>query len=164
MQNQVREIRYFFYSQAFADGMRTTFAVLLPALIASYLNVFEAGMALSLGAFCVSLTDAPGPIVHKRNSMLICCLFIFIVSLITAFARVSEFLMGLEVVVFSFLFSMFIVYGNRAASIGSAALLVMILSMDTVIAPGEALEHAALVVGGGIWYLLISLLLYQIQP
>jgi uncharacterized membrane protein (TIGR01666 family) len=164
MRNQVREIKYFFYSQAFADGFRTTFAVLLPALIASYFNVFEAGMALSLGAFCVSLTDAPGPIIHKRNSMLICCVFIFFVSLITAFARTSSFFMGAEVVVFSFLFSMFIVYGNRASSIGNAALLVMILSMDTVIAPGGALEHSALVVAGGFWYLAISLLLYQIQP
>jgi uncharacterized membrane protein (TIGR01666 family) len=164
MQNQVREIKYFFYSQAFADGFRTTFAVLLPVLIASYFNQLSAGMTLSLGAFCVSLTDAPGPIIHKRNSMLFCCGFIFLVSLLTSFAKMNVYGMGAEVVVLSFLFSMFIVYGNRASAAGNAALLVMILDMDTLIVPGGILEHSAFIVAGGLWYLLVSLLLYQIQP
>jgi uncharacterized membrane protein (TIGR01666 family) len=121
-------------------------------------------MTLSLGAFCVSLTDAPGPIIHKRNSMLFCCGFIFLVSLLTSFAKMNVYGMGAEVVVLSFLFSMFIVYGNRASAAGNAALLVMILDMDTLIVPGGILEHSAFIVAGGLWYLLVSLLLYQIQP
>ena len=164
MQSQCREIKYFFYSQAFADGFRTTFAVLLPVLIASYFDQLNVGMTLSLGAFCVSLTDAPGAIIYKRNSMLACCIAIFLVSLVTSFAKTAVYGMGAEVVLFSFLFSMFVVYGNRAASVGNAALLVMILDMDTLVVPGGMLEYSVTILAGGLWYVIVSLALYQIQP
>ena len=55
-----RELQYFLYSQAFADGFRTTFAILSPALVGLYTGYFQTGLTLSLGAMCVSLTDAPG--------------------------------------------------------------------------------------------------------
>ena len=57
----MREAHYFFYSQSFADGFRATVVIVLPALIGSYLNYFQTGLIISLGAMCVSLTDAPGP-------------------------------------------------------------------------------------------------------
>ncbi|MGZ8545469.1 MAG: hypothetical protein ACXWV0_09245, partial [Flavisolibacter sp.] len=76
MQKQLRELRNFFFSQAFADGLRTTFAVLLPALVAFYFNIVDLGMTVSLGALAISLTDAPGPVLHKRNGMLFTLVFI----------------------------------------------------------------------------------------
>jgi hypothetical protein len=50
IQDQLREIRYFLYSQAFADGLRTTLAILVPAVAGYYEGRFEDGMSLSLGA------------------------------------------------------------------------------------------------------------------
>src|SRR5215213_6584634 len=114
IEQQAKEIRYFFYSQAFADGFRISFAILLPALVASYYGWFELGMAISLGALCTSLTDAPGPIIHKRNAMLFCAFFVFLVAMATSFARLNVYTLGLEIILVSFLFSMFSVYGNRA--------------------------------------------------
>src|SRR5215216_2677178 len=130
IEQQAKEIRYFFYSQAFADGFRITFAILLPALIASWYGWFEAGMGISLGALCVSITDAPGPVIHKKNGMLFCAGFIFLVAAATSFARLNVYMLGIEIVLVSFFFSMFNVYGNRATSVGNAAILVMILTMD----------------------------------
>ncbi len=98
MQHQAREIRYFFYSQAFADGFRTTFAILLPALLGLYFNFFQIGLTISLGCMSVSLTDAPGPVIHKRNGMLFCSAFIFIVSILTGFARLNIYTLGLEII------------------------------------------------------------------
>src|SRR6476661_3495297 len=98
MYKQAKEIRYFLYSQAFADGIRTTLAILLPALVASWFGQLRIGLAISLGALCVSLTDTPGPLIHKRNGMLICAGFVFLVALATPFARLDSLTMGLEIV------------------------------------------------------------------
>jgi uncharacterized membrane protein (TIGR01666 family) len=164
MQKQAREIRHFFYSQAFADGFRTAFAILLPALAGHYFHFFDIGLTLSLGAMCVSLSDAPGPIVHKRNGMLFSIGFCFLVALITPYARLNIYTMGLEIALVSFFFSMFNVYGNRATSVGNAAILIMILTMDTPIDPARIFPHALFILAGGIYYLIWSLLFYSIRP
>ncbi|HEY0356623.1 MAG TPA: FUSC family membrane protein [Flavisolibacter sp.] len=164
MQRQAKEIQYFLYSQAFADGFRTTLAVLLPTLIAFYFTMMDAGMTVSLGALAISLTDAPGPVVHKRNGMFVCLLLIFLMALVTPLARMDIYFLGLEILLVSFLFSMFSVYGNRATSVGNAAILVMILTMDHPVLQQEVLFHAALITTGGAWYIAISLLFYQLQP
>lgn len=165
MKNQkIKEVQYFFYSQAFADGIRATFAILLPALIGSYLGFFDIGLTIALGAMCVSLTDAPGPILNKRNGMLFCTFFAFLIAVVTSFARMNPYLMGLEIVVITFFFSMFVVYGPRATAVGNAAVLVMILTMDKPLQPDAILPHAAYISAGGLFYLLISLLLYSMRP
>ena len=164
MQYQAREIKYFFYSQAFADGFRTSFAILLPALLGLYFNFFQVGLTISLGCMCVSLTDAPGPVIHKRNGMLFCSAFIFIVALITGFARLNVYTLGLEIIATSFFFSMFNVYGIRAASVGNSGILIMILTMDAALSPPQALTHALLILAGGIFYTVVSLLLHALRP
>jgi len=164
MQHQAREIKYFFYSQAFADGFRTSFAILLPALLGVYFDFFQIGLTISLGCMGVSLTDAPGPVVHKRNGMLFCSGFIFIVAILTGFARLNIYTLGLEIIVTSFFFSMFNVYGTRAASVGNSGILIMILTMDASLAPAEILTHALLILSGAVFYTVLSLLLHALRP
>lgn len=164
MQRQTQDIKHFLYSQAFADGFRATFSILAPSLIASYFDMFDAGLAVSLGALCANLADAPGPFIHKRNGMLICAFCVFLVVFITIYARQNIYTMGLEIAVVCFFFSMFNVYGNRATSVGNAAILAMILTMDKPIPTSDALTYSLLVLGGGFWYTSISLLLYKIRP
>ncbi|AHM62109.1 hypothetical protein D770_19290 [Flammeovirgaceae bacterium 311] len=164
MGNQVREIQYFFSGQHFSDGLRVTVGILLPALVFTWFGQLELGVLLSIGALSVSISDFPGPPVHKRNGMLFCCLCIFVVAFITGFARLHPWLMGLEVLLFCFFFSMLAVYGNRAAAIGTAALLVMVLLVDEPQQPSEVPLYSGLVLAGGVWYMLLSLLVYQIRP
>jgi uncharacterized membrane protein (TIGR01666 family) len=164
MRKTAAEISYFLFSQAFADGLRMTFAVLLPALLGFQNGWFAEGLALSLGALCVSLADAPGPLLNKRNGMLACMVFIFFVSLITAFTRTNAILLGIEICVFAFYFSMFNAYGSRAAGVGTAAILVMILTMDDPAASKGPLANSALIAGGGAWYFLISIIFSRLQP
>src|SRR4051812_24301053 len=125
MQRKAKEIQYFFYGQAFADGFRSAFAIITPALLGSYLGFFDIGLTIALGSMCVSLTDAPGPVIHKKNGMLFCTGFIFIMAILTSFASMNIWTMGLEIAVASFFFSMFNVYGNRATSVGNASILLM---------------------------------------
>ncbi len=164
MKKQWREVRYFLFGQHFAEGLRITFAVLLPSVVLSYYNQLETGLALSLGALCISITDAPGPILRRRTGMLYAVLAVFITTFITGFAQLNIYTLGLQVVAGAFLFSMFGVYGVRAAAVGSAALLVLILNMDKPLKPAEVLPNALLVAGGGIWYSCISLLFYALRP
>src|ERR1700759_250742 len=94
MKIPVKEIKSFFYSQYFSDGLRISLGILLPSLILNYLNRFDLGITLSLGALCVSVVDIPGPVIHKRNAMAVCNLCIFIVAVITGFARLNVFTLG----------------------------------------------------------------------
>lgn len=164
MKTQAKEISQFFYSQSFADGFRASFAILLPALLGNYFNFFDIGLTISLGAMSVSLTDSPGPIIHRKNGMFITSALVFCIAGITSFARLNIYTMGLEIVLVTFFFSMFNVYGNRATSVGNAAILIMILTMDTPIDPTDILPHAFLLTAGGIFYTIISLLLHTIRP
>lgn len=164
MRQKIQEAHTFFYSQAFADGARATFAIVLPALIGSYFNRFELGLTISLGAMVTSLTDAPGPFLHKRNGMLACAGFAFLVSIVTSLVQLNVYAMGVTIAILGFLFSMFTVYGARATAVGNAALLVMVLTMDKAIPRNEILLHAVLILSGGLFYLLVSLALYIIRP
>jgi len=164
MQPRAKEIQYFFYSQAFADGLRTTIAILLPSLVLSYFKLLNAGLSISLGALCVSLADAPGPIIHKRNAMQFAALFVFITTLLTSLASANVYTMGLLILVATFFFSMFNVYGVRASAVGSGAILAMILTMDKIVPKPQVLTESVLILLGAIWYLAISLTFSKLQP
>ncbi len=164
MDKKVQEVQYFFYSQAFADGSRATFAILLPALAGLYLDHFETGLTVSLGAMATSLTDSPGPFIHKRNGMLFAALFIYLTALITAFTRLNVYTLAIEIGVASFFFSMFNVYGARATGVGNSAIVIMILTMDNAAASEAPFLHSLLILGGSLFYIVLSLLLYKIRP
>ncbi|MDQ2862570.1 MAG: FUSC family protein, partial [Bacteroidota bacterium] len=164
MYKKARNIKSFLFSQYLADGIRTTVAIILPAIIFSELGNLELGITISLGALCVSISDAPGPVKHKRNGMLYCNIFIFLMALLTGLCNGNMLLLGLLIILSSFFFTMFSVYGNRAASIGTAALLVMILRMVDVQSFLKTAIDSLLILGGGIWYMLLSLLFYRLTP
>ncbi len=163
--NQSREIKSFIFSQYFSDGLRITFGVLLPSLVFYNINLLSTGLTISLGALCVSIADNAGPVVHKRNGMLFCNLFVFLTAILTGLINWSPVLIGLEIMVLCFFYSMFSVYGNRASSIGTAALIIMILSIDEdVVGHMGVWKHALYIMAGGLWYTLLSISLSQIRP
>jgi len=164
MKLTIREIKSFFYSQYFSDGIRTSIGILLPALVFDYLNQFELGVTLSLGALCVSVVDIPGPVMHKRNAMAICNICIFVVAVVTGFARMNVITLGIEIAIFSFLFSMLIVYGTRAAAVGMGSLLMMVFMIEKGLPANQILTYSLQVTLGGIWYLTFSVLFFTIRP
>ncbi|MBB6130407.1 FUSC family protein [Mucilaginibacter lappiensis] len=164
MNINTREIKSFFYSQYFSDGLRITAGILLPSLILLEFNQFDLGLTFSLGALCICVIDNPGPVTHKRNSMAIGNLCLFLVAAITGFARLNLYTLGLEITLFSFLFSMFTVYGNRAASVGTCSLLIMIFMMDKAQPAGNVLWYSATILVGGLWYMAFSLIFFGIRP
>ncbi|SDF77821.1 FUSC family membrane protein [Mucilaginibacter sp. P25] len=164
MSINTREIKSFFYSQYFSDGIRICIGILLPSLLLMQFDKFDLGLTLSLGALCICVIDTPGPVSHKRNAMAAGNLCLFLVAAITGFARLNVFTLGFEITFFAFLFSMFTVYGNRAASVGTSSLLIMIFMMDKALAAPEVLGYSATILAGGVWYMIFSLLFFGIRP
>ncbi len=162
---KTQEIGNFFYSQYFADGLRITFGTLIPALVFSLLGDLQTGLTISLGALVVGLSDTPGPLNHRRNGMLYCTIAVLVSALITNLVNGLPLLLTLVIMALSFLFSMFAVYGARASSVGTMAILVMILNIDTF---GESfievITHTSYLLVGCVWYMLLSLSLYQVRP
>jgi len=164
MNINTREIKSFFYSQYFSDGLRISIGILIPSLVFLQFNQFELGLTLSLGSLCICVIDNPGPATHKRNSMAVGNLCLFLVAAITGFARLNIYTLGLEITLFSFIFSMFTVYGNRAASVGTSSLLIMIFMMDKALPAKDVIAYSATILAGGLWYMIFSLIFFGIRP
>ncbi|MCE3280022.1 MAG: hypothetical protein K0S44_2213 [Bacteroidetes bacterium] len=158
-------IPYFFFSQALADGLRITFSILAPILFFRHIGYFETGLAISLGAVCVNITDIPGPIRHKRNGLIAACVVVFLASLLSGLFHIHLIITGIIVCVATFICSMCAIYGVRVATIGSAGLLVLILSLSSDSTPfSEVLFRSSLIFIGALWYSGISLLLTTMRP
>lgn len=160
----IRSIQDFLLSTYFADGLRITIGVLCPSLILAQFGMLQYGMTLSLGALCTSVVDSPGPIVHRRNAMLITTGLLFFISIIVGLTNLNIYVTGILLVACSFIFSMFFLYGNRAASIGTSVLLIMVLSIDDFRPWKEVIYYAFLILAGSIWYTLLSYLVYRLRP
>ncbi|MGY3051906.1 putative membrane protein (TIGR01666 family) [Pedobacter sp. UYEF25] len=164
LQQAKNDARNFFKSTYFADGLRVTMGVLLPSLVMAQFGLLKIGITLSLGALCVSIVDSPGPIVHRRNAMIITSVLIFLCAFLTGVSNQNNLLMGLVIVLTSFIFSMLYCYGVRAASIGTASLLIVILSIDDTRPFVEEVKYSVFILTGGIWYTCLSYLVYRVRP
>jgi len=160
----IKEYKSFVNSHYLSDGVRITVGIVLPALILSYFDLLPAGIMASLGAMSVSITDTPGPIHHRRNGMVACIIINTIISLLTAFAAPHTVLLGVLITLSCFIFSMISVFGNRVNSVGVSALLVMVLNIDRQHDGWDAVLNALYILAGGVWYILLSLLLYNFRP
>jgi uncharacterized membrane protein (TIGR01666 family) len=160
----IRSTQDFLLSTYFADGLRITVGVLLPSLILAQFGLLRFGMTLSLGALCVSVVDTPGPIVHRRNAMLITTGLISVISLIIGLINQNSYITAVILVLFCFIFTLLSVYGTRAGAVGTACLLIFVLSIDDVRPWKDVLMHAALVLAGSFWYSFLSYFFYRIRP
>jgi len=160
----IKEYRSFISSYYLGEGLRITSGAVLPALILNYFELLPVGVLVSLGAVCVSAADSPGPIHHRRNGMQVCTLCMFVVSLVTGYVAPYPVALGCWIAIACFIFSMIGVYGGRVISIGIASLLVMVLSINRPGHGWSVLLNALYVSAGGIWYMLLSLVLYAVRP
>lgn len=160
----IRQYKSFINSHYFNGAIRITVGITFPAILLSLFHNLAAGISLSIGAMCVGNTDGPGPIHHRRNGMIACILIIFLVTLFMGLASYSGVITGILVFIFCFIFSFIGVYGARASSIGVNALLVMVLNLDRHRSDMDSLITAVYVLAGGVWYTMLSLLLYSFRP
>lgn len=160
----IKEYKSFVNSYYLTEGVRITVGIVLPAVIFNYFNLLPIGIVVSLGAMSTSIPDTPGPILHRKNGMLAAVLINTLIAMLTGFAAPFPLLLAVLILLACFIFSMLGVYGARANSVGVAALLVMVLSMDRHHEGWAVVVNAAYILAGGLWYMLLSLLLYSLRP
>ena len=160
----LKEYRSFISSHYVSEAIRITVGLTLPALLFNYLHNLPVGITISLGASCVIMVDNAGPIHHRRNAMLVCDLLIFLVALLVGWMGHSPVFLGILIFLLCFFLSMIAVFGSRASSIGLAGLFIMVLQIGRIHYGREIFINALWVLAGGLWYTLLSLLLFSIRP
>lgn len=163
-QDYLTEIQKFTTSQYWNSGVRITTGVMIPMLILVNRGWLSDGIPFLWGALFVSLTDTPGPIHHRRNGMLAGIILNTLTVLISGYLFQFEAFLLIQVLAFSFFFSLFGVYGTRAGAVGALALVVMLLNMSPFQETNDYVFNAMLTAGGGIWYASFSMLLFRLQP
>ena len=160
----IKEYKSFINSHYFSEGVRITAGIVLPAIIFNHFNLLSVGVVVSLGAMSTSIPDTPGPILHRKNGMLAGILINTLIAILTGFAAPFPFLLAVLILMACFIFSMIGIYGARANAVGVAALLIMVLNMDQHHKGWEVVINAGYILAGGLWYMLLSLLLYSFRP
>jgi len=159
-----KEYQSFINSNSLGDGVRMTAGIILPAVVFNYLGLLPVGIVVAVGAMCVSLADTAGPIHHRINGMTACFSIGFIVALLTGFAVPYPILLGILIPCVCFAVSMLGVYGSRANAVGVGVLMVLVLTIERKNHGWFVVYNAFYVFGGGLWYMLMSILLYRARP
>lgn len=163
--NNARKIQEFLYGKYFADGLRISIGMVIPAVVFSYLGNLHIGVTISAGAMVIAMSDTHGPTNHRRNGMLVCVAVVVISAVLTNLVDQNDILLGVVLVILSFIFAMMAVFGDRAAGIGAMGTLMMVLNIDdSVSGPLETLEYVGYLLIGAAWYMLLSLSLTSVRP
>ncbi|HCP93421.1 MAG TPA: FUSC family protein [Bacteroidetes bacterium] len=164
LEQSSKQLKQFLYSQYFSDGFRITLGILLPSIICYHFNYIEVGITLSLGALGTSIPDNPGPPEHRRNAMLITIGLSFLMAISTGLLTYYPWVLALFIGVSCFLLSMLNIFGARAAAVGVSVLVVMVLGIDTQLTWQQTFLYATFLLGGGIWYFLLSIISQGLLP
>ena len=162
--NYLKEYKRFIHSYYFYEAIRITIGITLPAILLHYYDMLNIGLLVSLGAMATSISDIPGPIHQRRNGMYGTLLLIFITALLVGAFSSFLILKGALIFVLCFLFGIIGVYGARINAIGVAALIIMVLCMDERVAGWDVFYQAFYLLAGGVWYILLSLTLFNLRP
>ncbi|RYY69216.1 MAG: hypothetical protein EOO13_10170 [Chitinophagaceae bacterium] len=147
-----------------SEGIRITAGIIAPSLIMNFFDMLPTGLIMSFGALCVSVADTPGAAKHRINGMLATCVLVTVLSVLTHYTAVNAILLGMLLCVAGFVFSMLAVYGVRSSAVGIAALLMIVLSLQSPPHGKDIWIHAGYTLAGGLWYMLYSLVLYRLRP
>lgn len=157
-------IQKFIASTNFTNALKVTIAAVSPVLLFSYLDNFEIGFTIALGAFLAFPSDIPSNLKHKINGLLVTSLIIAGVNLIINLCYPYSWLLYPVLTALIFCMSMISVYGQRATMVSFSALLSISLAFAHLKSGWEILHYSGLLLAGGLFYTFISILFFYIKP
>jgi len=165
IKNNIKTIELFLKGSAFYRGIVLTISVVIPLFLFYSIDLFIYAPPIVLGAFLNAPSDVPGSLKRKINGILVSILLTALVTFTIFLAKPIFTILLLVIAVLSFLISMISVYGFRASLISFSGLLAIVLSL-AVSKPDmrSILIHVGLLVVGGLWYLVVSLLSGWLLP
>lgn len=160
----IDEIRKFADSTHFTNALKVTIATVTPVLLFAYLGHFDVGFTIALGAFFTYPSDIPSSLKHKINGLIVAAILVAFVNLLVNLAYPYGIIFYPLFGLLLFLFSMISVYGQRATAVSFSCLLSICLAFAHLHSGWEMLQYCGLMLAGGLFYLLISLLFYYLNP
>ncbi|WP_163411197.1 FUSC family protein [Flavobacterium ajazii] len=157
-------ITKFTNSTSFLNATKVTIASVIPVLILNFLDLFEIGFTIALGAFYTYPSDIPSTLSHKIKGLIVASFIVSGVNLLVNFAYPYPVLFYPFLVFLLFLCSMISVYGQRATLVSFSALISISLSFGHIHEGWEAFAYSGYIFIGGILYLIVSLIFHFIQP
>ncbi|MFE3870372.1 FUSC family membrane protein [Flavobacterium sp. ZS1P70] len=160
----IYEIRKFTDSTYFTNALKVTIAAVIPVFLFSFLDNFEIGFTIALGAFFTYPSDIPSNLKHKINGILFTAFLVAGVNLLVNIVHPYSWVFYPFLALLIFLLSMISVYGQRATMVSFSALLTVSLAFAHLHTGWEMLQYSGLILVGGLFYLLISLIFHYIRP
>ena len=151
-------------STNFSKAILIAIAVTVPILLSIRWGHLEIGLALCFGAFWSSPSDVSGNFRHKKYGILFSALLVMLVSFIGGYLKFETWLLIPVLGLLTFAIAFISVYGFRASLISFSGLLALVLSFAHESKELEIYEYAILIGAGGLWYLLLAVLWYRINP
>ncbi|SMG12331.1 TIGR01666 family membrane protein [Arenibacter troitsensis] len=139
-------------------------AVTVPILLSIVWGHIEIGLALCFGAFWSSPSDVSGNFRHKKFGILFSAVLVMLVSFIGGYLKFETWLLIPVLGLLTFAIAFISVYGFRASLISFSGLLALVLRFAHESKELEIYEYALLIGAGGLWYLLLAVLWYRINP
>jgi uncharacterized membrane protein (TIGR01666 family) len=158
------KIKQFADSTYFTNALKVTISAVFPVLLFSYFGYFRIGFTIALGAFFTYPSDIPSNLKHKVNGILVAILIVSSVNLIINIINPYPFILYPILALLIFFLSMISVYGQRASMVSFSALLAISLAFAHLQTGWEILQYSGLILSGGLFYLLVSLVFYYIRP
>ena len=142
-----------------------TTGVVLPILTGYLFDALSIGLAIGTGVMFCAPSTVSGSLKNKRIGILISAVLGSVISLIGAYIPDLYWVQLPYLGITMFALSLLSVYGFRASLIGFAGLFAVVLSFANLSASGlSPLLRSLLLISGGVWYLLLTLLYDLIAP
>lgn len=160
----IQRIKEFTDSTNFTRAVIVTVAAVLPVLVLSRMGYFEMGFAMAIGAFLSYPADIPSNLSHRIKGLLTATLIVTGCTLVINLLHPYPWVFYPVAVALIFFLSMISVYGQRATMISFSGLLAVTLATGHVHSGMEILPYTGLVLSGGLFYTLISVLFNYLSP
>jgi uncharacterized membrane protein (TIGR01666 family) len=160
----ISTIQKFTDSTYFTNAVKVTISTVMPVLLFSYLGHYQIGFTIALGAFFTYPSDIPSNLKHKINGIVITVLIVSGVNLLINLVYPYPYVFYPFLALLVFTLSMISVYGQRANMVSFSALLSVSLAFAHLNTGWEMIQHAGLILIGGLFYLFVSLLFLYVRP
>jgi uncharacterized membrane protein (TIGR01666 family) len=160
----VYKIRKFTETMNFANAIKVTVAAAIPVVVFSLLDQFHIGFTIALGALLTFPSDISSNLTHKVNGILAGALIVAGSAFVISLAYPFPWLFYPVFTILIFLLSMISAYGHRAQQVSFSGLLSASLVFSDVYHGTELLEHCGLMLVGGLFYFVVSMIFYYVRP
>jgi uncharacterized membrane protein (TIGR01666 family) len=159
-----KSVQKFTAQTNFTNALKITIAAVIPVIFFAAFDQFLIGFSFALGAILTYPSDIPSNLKHKINGLLVAILIIVSAAVLVSILYPYPYIFYPFLAIALFFLSMISVYGQRATMVSFSGLLSLALATGHVQEGVSIVINGGYIIGGGLFYLMVSLIFYQIRP